>query len=59
MRAISNVHACRIWPAGRRFPTPVLKSDVQTSDHVKPFVVISWQQTMNHYHLKYVAELLN
>jgi len=24
MRAISNVHASRIWPAGRRFPTPNL-----------------------------------
>jgi len=24
MRAISNVHAGRIWPAGRRFPTPAL-----------------------------------
>ena len=25
MRAISNVHAGRIWPAVRRFPTPVLE----------------------------------
>jgi len=24
MRAISNVHADRIWPAGRRFPTHAL-----------------------------------
>jgi len=24
MQAISNVHAGRIWPAGRRFPTPVV-----------------------------------
>jgi len=24
MQAISNVHAGRIWPTGRRFPIPVL-----------------------------------
>jgi len=26
MQTLSNVHAGRIWPAGRRFPTPVLCS---------------------------------
>jgi len=26
VRALSNVRASRIWPAGRRFPTPMLKS---------------------------------
>jgi len=26
MRAISNVHAGRIWPADRRFPTPAVEA---------------------------------
>ena len=25
MRAMTNVHTDRIWPAGSRFPTPALK----------------------------------
>jgi len=36
--AVSNVHAGRIWPPGRRFPAPVLKSDVSASDHIKLIV---------------------
>jgi len=34
MRAISNVHAGRIWPEGRRFPTPALQfGDANITPH--------------------------
>jgi len=34
MRAMSHVHADRIFPAGRSFPTPVIELELNCNDAV-------------------------
>jgi len=53
VRAVSNVHASRIWPAGRRFPTPGLETHYICI--VKPeFSILHWFHLMFGNHTKFV-----
>ena len=51
MRAISNVHVDRIWLAGRRFLTPVIKCNVWWKRTFLPLATIL---ALHHKHMKLV-----